>query len=391
MEDAMLIYRISRAPERRVFYLDVGNLSTKDANNYIDSVKTKFKKKSFINQNTGEIDQKANVLAVDEDFFIGVRTNSQGTRIETLPGGANTGEIDDVKYFKTQLLSTLGIPPAYLGIMDAAGAGAPYDPKSYLSGQEVQFSRTIERIQKVMIRGLEKIAILELLFSGVEESQLKNFKIRLAPPSNVDQLLELEVKNQQFALIQTIKGIEGLLPDEYIYKEIMGMTDEKIIKTKLQIQLQLQQQAQLQASIQNMTNGMAASGEMAPGMDAGGGGDSGGGLMDQPVAGGMSPEEAGGGGAPEEAPAGGPPAAGPALDVANNYVQFDGVNWLLENNDQIEKLLKYISLYEKTNKDNSINTHKDVNSATRMTIKGEFRGLAQAVMKVSKKEETLQD
>lgn len=391
MEDAMIIYRISRAPERRVFYIDVGNLSTKDANNHIETIKAKFKKKSFINPNTGEVDQKSNALSTDEDFFIGVRQNSTGTRIETLPGGANTGEIDDVRYFKNQLLSTLGIPPAYLGIVDQQ-ASASYDPKSYLSNQEMQFSRTIERIQKLIIKGLEKIAILELVFNDIDEDELKNFKIVLTPPSSVEQLMDIEVMTGKFGLIQSIKGIENFLPDDWIYKKILSMSDEEIIKIKLQMQMQLQQQTQMQAALQNMAAG-AGGGDMSGGGSMGGGGDMGGGgsIMNQPIGGGATPGEAGGGEggmpAPEggaEAPAEAPAAEGPALDVAHNYVEFDGTKWLLESKKDLNNLIKYINLYEKVNKDKYTDTHAH-NRATRMTIKGEFRGLLQACKRTTKK------
>ena len=329
--------------------------------------------------------------STDEDFFIGVRQNSTGTRIETLPGGANTGEIDDVRYFKNQLLSTLGIPPAYLGIVDQQ-ASASYDPKSYLSNQEMQFSRTIERIQKLIIKGLEKIAILELVFNDIDEDELKNFKIVLTPPSSVEQLMDIEVMTGKFGLIQSIKGIENFLPDDWIYKKILNMSDEEIIKIKLQMQMQLQQQTQMQAALQNIASG--AGGDMSGGGGSmGGGGDMGGGgsIMNQPIGGGATPGEAGGGEggmpAPEggaEAPAEAPAAEGPALDVAHNYVEFDGTKWLLESKKDLNNLIKYINLYEKVNKDKYTDTHAH-NRATRMTIKGEFRGLLQACKRTTKK------
>lgn len=320
--------------------------------------------------------------STDEDFFIGVRQNSTGTRIETLPGGANTGEIDDVRYFKNQLLSTLGIPPAYLGIIDQQ-ASASYDPKSYLSNQEVQFSRTIERIQKLIIKGLEKIAILELVFNDIDEDELKNFKIMLTPPSSVEQLMDIEVMTHKFSLIQNIKGIENFLPDDWIYKKVLNMSDEEIIKIKLQMQMQLQQQTQMQLALQNLaTNG---SENMSMGGETGEGS-----IMNQPIGGGFTPGEAGGDiSSPPEADTPSttteaPPAEGPALDVAHNYVEFDGTNWLLESKKDLNNLIKYIKLYEKVNKDKYTDTHIH-NRVTRMTIKGEFRGLLQACKKTTKK------
>jgi len=310
---------------------------------------------------------------------------------------SNTGEIGDVQYFKTQLLSTLGIPAAYLGVVDAGGGGAQYDGKSYLSNQEMQFSRTIERIQKLVVKGLEKIAILELVFNDFDEDELKNFKIIMTPPSSVEQLMDLEVRSQQFGLIQSIKGIENFLPDDWIYKKVLGFSDEEVIKIKLQLQMQMQQQAQMAAALAAIGGGDA---------DAGGGGMSGGGMggggdiMGGQIGGAMAPGEAGGGGegpgegAPEVGgpePEAAPPAegGGPSLDVSSNQVEFDGTKWLVENTQDMKKLLEYIKLYEKVNS-NKRNTFTQNNMLTRMTIKGEFRGLLE-VCAVARKKKILKE
>ena len=375
MEDAMLVYRISRAPERRVFYIDVGQLSTKEANKFIEEVKRRFKKKKFVNPHTGEIDEKANPLAVDEDFFIPIRQNSTGTRIETLPDGQNLGEIDDVKYFKDGILRTMGIPIGYLG---GAEAGGGYDSKSYLSAQEIQFSRTIERVQKLAVKGLEKIAIIELAFNKIPPEELKNFKVRLTPPSNVDQLMEIEVRNQQFGLITSIRSIENFLPDEWIYKEVLGLSDQEISTIKLQLQMQLQMQAQMQAMVGGEVGFGAAVGGAVGGVGLGLGGPAAG-----PVAGG--PEEAGVGG--EAGAEAGAPGAGPGLEVASKQlIAFDGGEWLLENKKDLQKLIKYINLYDKVQKDNNEakKAFEHKNSLTRMAIEGEFRGLLKAVKTNSK-------
>ena len=381
MEDAMMIYRLSRAPERRVFYVDVGNISSKEANKYIDQLKRQFRKKQYINSQTGEVDEKANILGTDEDFYVPIRQGSNGTRIETLPGGQNLGEIDDVKYFRDQVLRSMGVPAGYLG-GTTEGAGT-YDPKSYLSNQEVQFSRTIERVQRLIIKGLEKIAIIQLALAKFPAVDMKNFKIKLTPPSNVDQLMDIEIRNAQFGLIQSIKSIEGFLPNDWIYKEVLGMNDQEINKIKLLIQMEAQMQAQLQAIM---------GGEGQPGGGGGGMGGGGGGAM-----GNIAPAEAGGPGEggtggeegtppPEggEAPAGAPPAGGatpeaPMEFAGKSFIEFDGGKWLMENSTDISKLLKYIKLYEKVNKDNnSKKIYEHQNSLTRMTVKGEFRGLLEA-------------
>lgn len=392
MEDAMLIYRIARAPERRVFYIDVGTLSTKEANKFIEQVKRQFRKKKFVNPSTGEIDDKANPLATDEDFFIPVRQNSQGTRIETLPGGQNLGEIDDVKYFKEQILRTMGIPIGYLGGASEGGVG--YDPKSYLSNQEIQFARTIERVQKFVIKGLEKIAIIQLALNKIPEKEIKNFKLKLTPPSNVDQLMDIEIRNQQFALIANIRQLvsnEGIpfLPDEWVYKNVLELSDQEINKLKLQIQMQMQMTNQLQAMFNPEAGagggGFAGGGAATVGAEVGGeiGGPAG------AIAGG--PEEAPAAGA-EEVGAGAPETAGPGLEIASNKVEFDGGQWLLENAKDFKKLIEYIKLYEKVHKDNKeMHAHEHRNSLTRMAIHGEFRGLLKAYKSSNTRFKTLNE
>jgi len=366
MEDAMLIYRISRAPERRVFYIDVGNVSTKDANHYIEKLKMKFRKKSFVNPQTGEIDRKANPLAIDEDFFIPVRQNSQGTRIETLPPGQNLGEIDDVKYFKDQILRTMSIPSAYLG---GADQGGTFDSKSFLSQQDIQFARTIERIQKFIVKGLEKIAIEELIFNKIDKEELRKFKIKLTAPSNVDQLMEIEIRNQQFALIQNIKSVGGdlpFLPDEWIYENVLGMSERDINQIKLRNQMQIQMQGQMQ---QMFGGDAAAGGGMAGGNMAGPSGAT--------TVGGPAETSSGPVGGGEEAITPGGPTGGADLEVAGQSVEFDGGKWMMENTKNVQKLLKYVQLYEKYNKD-KLEVKEQYNSVTRMAIIGEFRGLITA-------------
>jgi hypothetical protein len=369
MEDAMLVYRLEHCAEHYVFYIDVGNVPTKDANRYVDDMKRQFRKKKIINPTTGEIDEKANPLSMSDQFFIPIRSGGAGThtgtRIETLPAGANLNEIDDTKYFRDQLLKTLGIPGAYLGGNSADGAGT-YDTKSYLSNQEVQFSRTIERIQKFAIKGLEKIAFIELILNHIEKADIKDYKIKLTPPSNVDQLLDMEVMNQQFALIQSIRAIENFLPDEWIYINVLGFNEQEI--QKIRLQLQMQQQLQLQMGAQANQGGT----DMGTGGNIMGGGVIGSGEAGGPVA----PPEAGPEGGAEAPPAEG--GAEPPLEVASNTIEFDGTKWLFENKNDVAKLLKYIKAYEETHRLTRPES-KSHNSVTNMLLEGEFTGLVKTL------------
>lgn len=273
---------------------------------------------------------------------------------------SNLGEIDDVKYFKDRILKTLGIPPGYLG--SQAEGGATYDPKSYLSNQEIQFARSVERMQRLVIKGLEKIALIQLAFSNIDVKEIKNFKLKLTPPSNVDQLMEIEIRNQQMTLIQSIRSLENFLPDEWVYREVLGMSEQEIQKVRLQLQMQMQMQMQMQNAAQNM--------------------DQGGGLEGGNIAGGAAPGIAGGaaemGAGPETAGGaeGGEMGGEGGLEVAGNVIEFDGGKWLLENQQDLQKLIKYIKLYEKTHDNRDEKEEPEyTNSLTKMATKGEFRGL----------------
>ena len=141
-EDAMLIYRTSRAPERRVFKVFVGNMDDKDIEAYVQRVANKFKRDQIVDPKNGQVDMRYNQMAVDQDYFIPVRDPSQSSPIETLPGAQNLGEIADIEYIQKKLLAALRIPKAFLGFEEIVGEG-----KS-LALMDIRFARTINRVQK---------------------------------------------------------------------------------------------------------------------------------------------------------------------------------------------------------------------------------------------------
>jgi hypothetical protein len=270
----------------------------------------------------------------------------------------------------------MGIPSGYLG-GTVGEQGATYDPKSYLSNQEIQFARTIERIQKFIVQGLEKIAYIELALQRVDPRKAKDFKIKLTPPSNVDQLMDIEVFNQKFSLIANIKANQFFLPDDWIYKQVLGFSDKDIQK----IRLQMQMEAQTSLAAQQGAGGGAGGG------GGGGGGDMGGGFSGGNIAGPEAGAEAGGpaGGAGGEpaapgaapAPGGAAPAGGaePGLEVASNNVEFDGHKFLIENTRDIKKMLTYMQLYEQVHMDDKPIDYSQHNSVTKMMTEGQFKGL----------------
>ena len=160
MEDAMMIYRLSRAPERRIFYVDTGNLPTSKAEMFIERLKQKFKKEKFYNSSKGTVDARYNPMSLDEDFFVPTK-NGRGTKIDTLPGATNLGEIEDVRYYRDKLLAALKVPKDYLVEKDQSP-----ERKANLSQLDVKFARTIQRVQVDIEAGLENIAKRHLQLKG---------------------------------------------------------------------------------------------------------------------------------------------------------------------------------------------------------------------------------
>ena len=155
-EDAMLIYRTSRAPERRVFKVFVGNMDDKDIESYVQRVANKFKRDQVVDPQNGQVDMRYNQMAVDQDYFIPVRDPGQTSPIETLPGAQNLGEIADIEYIQKKMLAALRIPKAFLGFEEIVGDGKT------LALMDIRFARTINRIQKSLIQELNKIALVHL-------------------------------------------------------------------------------------------------------------------------------------------------------------------------------------------------------------------------------------
>jgi hypothetical protein len=221
MEDAMIIYRLSRAPERRIFYIDVGNLPTNKAEIFIEKLKQKFKKEKYYNTQSGGIDERYNPLSMDEDFFVPTRAGA-GTKIETLRGAENLGEVDDVKYFRDKLLAVLKVPKDYIVEKDQSP-----ERKANLSQLDVKFARTIIRVQHSIEIGFENLAKKHLRLRGFPESMIKDMRIELPDPSDMFTKRKLEIDTQKAAVVQQVVGL-NLFPKSYIYKEYYDMSDAEI-------------------------------------------------------------------------------------------------------------------------------------------------------------------
>jgi len=229
-EDAMLIYRTSRAPERRVFKVFVGNMDDKDVEPYVQRVANKFKRDQVVDSKTGNVDLRFNQMAVDQDYFVPVRDPAQTMPIETLPGAQNLSEIADIEYIQKKLVTALRVPKAYLGFEEVVGDG------KNLSLQDIRFARTINRIQKSMIAEMNKIAIIHLFLLGFED-ELQNFTLGLTNPSKQADLLMVDVWKEKVLLykdlVSEIPNTLAPTSATWAKKHIFGFSDEDI---KLDVQ-----------------------------------------------------------------------------------------------------------------------------------------------------------
>lgn len=248
LEDAVMAYRIVRSPERRVFYVDVGNIAPSDVEQYMQKVVTQMKRNQVVDSNTGRVDLRYNPTSIEEDYFIPSRAGVS-TRVETLPGGTYTGDIDDVKYLKDKLFAALKVPQAYL----FRGEGADED-KATLAQKDIRFARTIQRLQRAVIAELEKIGIIHLYTLGFRGEDLISFKLSLNNPSKIAQLQELEAWRTKFDAASA--ATEGFFSKRWIAHHLFGMSEEEFLRNqremftdrKLEASLEIEGEADLEAA-----------------------------------------------------------------------------------------------------------------------------------------------
>ena len=284
LEDAMMAYRIVRSPDRRVFYIDTGNIPPQDVEQYMQKVMTQMKRNQIVDQDTGRVDLRYNPLSVEEDYFIPTRGGVE-SRVEALPGGSYTGDIDDVKYLRDKLFSALKIPQSYL----SRGEGAEED-KTTLAQKDIRFARTIQRLQRVIVSELEKMGIVHLYSLGYRGNDLVSFKLRLNNPSKIAELQELEHWKQKFDIAGS--ATEGFFSRRWIAKNIFDLSEEEFVRNQREIFSDRKFMTALDAVVEGED-------EMAGGVGAGEMGDIGeleGGeeMLPMEGEGELSPEEGGG-------------------------------------------------------------------------------------------------
>lgn len=228
LEDAMMAYRIVRSPERRVFYIDVGNVEPQDVEQYMQKVMNTMKRNQVVDPETGRVDLRYNPLSVEEDYFLPVRGGTSQSKIDTLAGGSFTGDIDDVKYLRDKLFSALKIPQSYL----SRGEGADED-KATLAQKDIRFARTIQRLQRAVISELEKIGIIHLYVLGYKGDDLISHKLYLNNPSRIAELQELEYWKTKFDVASS--ATDNFFSKRWIAKNLFGLSDEEFLRNQREL------------------------------------------------------------------------------------------------------------------------------------------------------------
>ena len=215
----MLIHRIVRAPEKRVFYINVGNIAPAEVENFMQKTISKMKRTPYIDQNTGEYNLKYNMQNMLEDFYIPIRGNDAATKIETTPGLQYDG-IADVEYLRDKLFAALKVPKAFMGYDEDT------DGKATLAAQDIRFARTIERLQRIVVSELTKIALVHLYAQGYKEESLTNFELSMTTPSIIYDQERVALMKEKMDLSQQMQD-SNLFPSDWIYDNIWHFSEDQ--------------------------------------------------------------------------------------------------------------------------------------------------------------------
>jgi hypothetical protein len=219
MEDAMLIHRIMRAPEKRLFYVNVGNIAPNEVDGYMEKMKQRIKKTPYIDPQTNDYNLKYNMQNLTEDFYLPLRGNDSSTKIDTLKGLEYTA-IEDVSYLRDKLFAALRVPKAFLGYeKDLTG-------KATLASEDIRFARTVERIQRIVVSELTKIALVHLYTQGFDDAELTNFELSLTTPSIIYEQEKIALWKEKVELAGNIMD-KSLLPTDWIYQNIFHFSEDQ--------------------------------------------------------------------------------------------------------------------------------------------------------------------
>jgi hypothetical protein len=232
IEDSLVIYRLSRAPERRIFYIDVGNLPKVKAEQYLRDVMMRYRNKLVYNANTGEIRDDKKHMAMLEDFWLPRREGGRGTEISTLPGGQNLGEITDIEYFKKKLYRSLNVPPSR---MDGEG-GFNLGRSSEILRDELKFTKFVARLRKRFSYMFNDMLKTQLILKNIctpEDWEIMSEHIQydFLYDNHFSELKEAELMNERLTLLQTAEPYIGkYYSQDYVRRKILRQTDVEILE-----------------------------------------------------------------------------------------------------------------------------------------------------------------
>jgi hypothetical protein len=306
MEDAALIYRITRAPEKRVFTVPVGNIPTSEVPQYIELIARNFKKKKFFDPATGDVNERWHPLIQEDDFWLPQRADGTGPTVTTLPGAENLDSIKDIEYFKKKMVSALKIPFSKVGL----GEGNENDNKA-VSHVSPDFAKAIQWIQREVAISLKKVAIVHLALRGFSEEEIKSFDIHMTASSAIDELYRIETWSSRADVIGALKDTE-MFTNKWILNRFTDLTNDEIDE------LEEEKAAQMAMMPQQPGMGGMGGGGGASMMRLGAGGPPPGGMPPGgEMPGGMPGSMPGGEGA--EGLSGGPPPGGAPPPMPEGY------------------------------------------------------------------------
>ncbi len=219
MEDAMLIHRIARAPEKRIFYMNVGSIPPNEVDAFMQKTISNMKRTPYVDKQTGDYNLKFNMQNMMEDFYIPVRGNDTTTKIDTTKGLDYDG-IQDVAYLRDKLFAALKVPKAFLGY------DANIEGKATLAAEDIRFARTIDRIQRILVSELNKIALVHLYSQGYRDEALTNFELSMQTPSIIFEQEKIELMKSKAELAQQLIE-QKLLPTDWIYDNIFHLSEDQ--------------------------------------------------------------------------------------------------------------------------------------------------------------------
>ena len=237
IEDALVIYRISRAPERRIFYIDVGNLPKIKAEQYLKDVMNRYRNKLVYDASTGEIRDDRNHMSMLEDFWLPRREGGRGTEITTLPGGSNLGEIDDIQYFQKKLYRSLNVPISRLESESNFSLGRSTD----ITRDELKFTKFIQKLRKKFVHLFTDVLKTQLLLKGVIsledwDMMKEHIQYDFLKDGHFAELKEAELLNDRISTLQNIESYIGtFFSKEYVLKHVLRMNDAEIADMRDQI------------------------------------------------------------------------------------------------------------------------------------------------------------